>query len=70
MGIKKQAEACTLTLLEYRLQPASVSFYDFEILLDGGTTGRRDGSAQAEPGTKRASWNGICVRKGTPEAAL
>jgi hypothetical protein len=33
MGIKKQAEARTLTLLEYRLQPASVSFYDFEILL-------------------------------------
>jgi hypothetical protein len=25
-GGKKQAEACTLTLLEYRLQPASVSF--------------------------------------------
>jgi hypothetical protein len=32
-GGKKQAEACTLTLLEYRLQPASASFHDFEILL-------------------------------------
>jgi hypothetical protein len=32
-GRKKQAEACTLTLLEYRLQPASASFHDFEILL-------------------------------------
>ena len=32
-GGKKQAEACTLTLLEYRLQPASASFHDSEILL-------------------------------------
>jgi hypothetical protein len=29
----KPEKASTLTLLEYRLQPASVSFYDFEILL-------------------------------------
>ena len=64
-GGKKQAEACTLTLLEYRLQPASASFHDFEILLGSGEglaiwvpwpllSGRgMDGHGQAQANTDR-----------------